>query len=295
MAVVGSLLTLAGLVLSAPGGMLWVVLLNRALALLAIWMTALLILKYKHSDLALRRAQQELSVANQELDAFCYSVSHDLRAPLRAIDGFSQALLEDCAVRDDDRAGAYVRRIRTACQRMGGLIDDLLELSRLTRSRLKREPVELSALAHGIAEGLQRAEPQRNVNFVIEDGLTVDADPRLLRIALENLLGNAWKFTQKRAHAKITLGATQRGAETVYFVCDNGAGFDMAYRDKLFGAFQRLHGAAEFEGEGIGLATVERVIRRHGGRIWAEGEIDQGATFYFTLKQEGGSEKNERR
>jgi len=291
MAVVGSLLTLAGLVLSPAGGMLWVVLLNRMLALFAIWVTALLTLKYKHGELALYRAQQELSVANQELEAFCYAVSHDLRAPLRGINGFSQALLEDCALSVDDRAGTYARRIRAACQRMGDLIDDLLALSRLTRSEIVRQTVDISALVRTIAEELRRTQPQRSVHFVIEDRLTASADARLLRIALENLLGNAWKFTQKRGHARIECGATRRGGEMVYFVRDNGAGFNMAHGDKLFGAFQRLHGATEFEGEGIGLATVERVIRRHGGRIWGEGEIDKGATFYFTLQREGAVKK----
>ncbi len=225
----------------------------------------------------------QLEAANRELEAFSYSVSHDLRAPLRGIDGFSQALLEDYADTLDDQGRDYLRRVRSATQRMAGLIDDLLNLSRITRSELRREEVDLSAQAHSVVEQLRQAQPERQVEFHIADGLTAQGDSRLLRIALENLIGNAWKFTGKTADAMIEFGLTRDGDEDIYFVRDNGAGFDMAYAGKLFGAFQRLHDVREFEGTGIGLATVQRIIRRHGGRVWAEGEPGRGATFHFTL------------
>jgi len=225
----------------------------------------------------------QLEAANRELEAFSYSVSHDLRAPLRGIDGFSQALLEDYADTLDDQGRDYLRRVRSATQRMAGLIDDLLNLSRITRGELRREAVDLSAQARSVAEQLRQAQPERQVEFHIADGLTAEGDPRLLRIALENLLGNAWKFTGKTDPAVIEFGLRRERGEAIYFVRDNGAGFDMAYAGKLFGAFQRLHDVREFEGTGIGLATVQRIIRRHGGRVWAEGESGHGATFHFTL------------
>ena len=225
----------------------------------------------------------QLEAANKELEAFSYSVSHDLRAPLRGIDGFSQALLEDYSDRLDEQGRDYLRRVHAAAQRMAHLIDDMLKLSRISRAELRREEVDLSALARSVVEQLRKAQPERRVEVHIADGLKSQGDPQLLRIALENLLGNAWKFTGKTAEALIEFGATQEGGETVYAVRDNGAGFDMTYVDKLFKAFQRLHDAREFEGTGIGLATVQRVIRRHGGRVWAEGEPGRGATFYFTL------------
>jgi light-regulated signal transduction histidine kinase (bacteriophytochrome) len=225
----------------------------------------------------------QLEAANRELEAFSYSVSHDLRAPLRGIDGFSQALLEDYSEQLDDHGRDYLRRVRAATQRMSGLIDDLLNLSRITRSELRREAVDLSALVRSIAEQLRQAQPERHVEFRIADGLTAQGDPRLLRIALENLLGNAWKFTAKTADAVVEFGLTRAGGDDVYFVRDNGAGFDMAYAGKLFGAFQRLHDVREFEGTGIGLATVQRIVRRHGGDVRAEGEPERGATFFFTL------------
>lgn len=228
-------------------------------------------------------AEEALEAANKELEAFSYSVSHDLRAPLRAIDGFGQALLEDYAGRLDAEGRNYLERVRAGAQRMGTLIDDLLKLSRVTRAELNLEEVNLSVLAQEIAEGLRWREPQRQVEFDISPGLRARADARLLRIALENLLGNAWKFTGRRAEARIEFGATVRDGRPAYFVRDNGAGFDMAYAGKLFGAFQRLHGTTEFPGTGIGLATVQRVIHKHGGLVWAEGAVDQGATFYFTL------------
>ncbi|MGE3538592.1 MAG: PAS domain S-box protein [Candidatus Tectimicrobiota bacterium] len=225
----------------------------------------------------------QLAATNKELEAFCYSVSHDLRAPLRAIDGFSQALLADHIAHLDEEGQNYLRRVRAAGQRMGALIDDLLNLSRMTRHEIHRSTVHLSAVATGIAAELQHAHPQRLVEWQITPHLFLEADPNLMRIVLENLLGNAWKYTSKHATARIEFGVTHYHDKRVYFVRDDGAGFDMAYADKLFGAFQRLHRLDEFDGTGIGLAIVERIIHRHGGRVWAEGRPEQGATFYFTL------------
>ncbi len=225
----------------------------------------------------------ELNAANKELATFAYSVSHDLRAPLRSIRGFGQALQEDHGHRLDAEGQDYLARILAASQRMGQLIEDLLTLSRVTQSTLNREQVDLSAMARQIAAELTRQDPERSVRFTITPDLTASGDPRLLRIVLENLLGNAWKFTRSRPEARITFDETTEGDQTVYFIQDNGAGFDMAYADRLFRPFQRLHSAGEFEGTGIGLATVQRIIHRHGGRVWAEGEPGRGATFYFTL------------
>jgi PAS domain S-box-containing protein len=225
-----------------------------------------------------------LEAANRELEAFSYAVSHDLRAPLRSINGFSQALLEDAAARLDEQDKDYLTRIRGATQRMAQLIEALLALSRITRAELQREDLDLSAMAKAIAADLQGQEPMRHVAFVIAEGLRATGDPRLLRVGLENLLGNAWKFTAKRPQACIEVGRlTQPDGILAFFVRDNGAGFEMAYADKLFAPFQRLHRTAEYEGTGIGLATLQRIIYRHGGRTWAEGAVDQGATFYFTL------------
>jgi signal transduction histidine kinase len=229
----------------------------------------------------------QLEAANKELDAFSYSVSHDLRAPLRSIDGFSQALFEDCHDQLDASGHGYLQRIRGAAQRMGQLIDDLLQLSRLSRTELCRETVDLTALARSISDDLQQREPERRAEFVISEGVAAEGDPRLLQVALENLLGNAWKYTGKQAHSRIELGVLRNGGPPVYFVRDNGVGFDMTYADKLFGAFQRLHGMNEFPGTGIGLATVQRIVHRHGGRAWAEGAINEGATFYFALERGG--------
>ncbi len=228
----------------------------------------------------------ELAAVNKELETFAYSVSHDLRAPLRSIDGFSRALLEDYEDRLDAEGQDYLHRIRAACQRMGQLIDDLLRLSRVTRTEMYRAPVDLSALAQEIAVELQEMQPERQVEFIIQPGLMADGDARLLRVVLENLLGNAWKFTGKQERARIEFGLTEVGGQQAYFVRDDGAGFNMAYAHKLFGAFQRLHSVAEFDGNGIGLATVKRIIHRHSGRVWAEGSVGQGATFYFTLGTE---------
>jgi signal transduction histidine kinase len=225
----------------------------------------------------------ELLAANKELEAFSYSVSHDLRSPLRNIDGFSQALLEDYADRLDAEGRDYLDRIRSSIRRMGQLIDALLQLSRVSRTQLDRQRVSLSALVEAVTAELRRLNPSREVAVEIQSGAFVNADPKLLRIAIENLLHNAWKFTGRQPHPHITFGMQLQGREPVYFIRDNGAGFDMAYADKLFTAFQRLHPESQFEGAGIGLATVQRIIQRHGGRIWAEGAINQGATFYFTL------------
>ena len=236
--------------------------------------------KVEH-EVFLRSAQ--LQAANKELEAFSYSVSHDLRAPLRSIDGFSQAMLEDCGEGLSEQGKSYLHRIRAATQRMGALIDDLLNLARVTRAELHREPLNISNLVRSVGEDLRRKQPGREVDLQIEDGLEAVGDLRLLRIVLENLLGNAWKFTSKRASATIEFGLAEENGKGTYFVRDNGAGFDSAYSDRLFGAFQRLHAANEFPGTGIGLATVQRIIHRHGGRIWADGAVDRGATFFFTL------------
>ena len=225
----------------------------------------------------------QLEAVNKELEAFSYSVSHDLRAPLRAVDGFSQALLEDYTDSLDEQGRDYLQRVRKASQNMALLIDELLSLSRLARSEIRREKIDLSALAQGVASQLHETQPERQAEFTIAPGLVVDGDAHLLRVVLENLLGNAWKFSEKKPHAKIEFGVTEQDGEPVYFVRDNGAGFDAAYVDKLFGAFQRLHTTSEFPGTGIGLATVQRIIHRHGGRIWTEAAVEQGATFYFTL------------
>ena len=225
----------------------------------------------------------ELRAVNKELEAFAYSVSHDLRAPLRSIDGFGQALLEDYGSKLDGMGAEYLRRMRAASVRMGRLIDDLLHLSRLTRRELACDDVDLSALAREVAGELQRTAPGRDVEWVFGADLVAHADPGLMRIVLENLLGNAWKFTEKHATARIEFGLLDREGMPTCFVSDDGAGFDMAYGAKLFGAFQRLHGVGEFEGVGIGLATVQRIIHRHGGHIWAESAVEQGATFFFTL------------
>ncbi len=233
----------------------------------------------------------ELERKNKDLEAFSYSVSHDLRAPLRGIDGFSQALLEDYASILDGRGQDYLRRVRAAAQRMGELIDDLLQLSRVGRAALHRQAVDLSALAREVAGELRRHDPGREVGIEVEDGLALDADRQLLRIVLENLLGNAWKFSAKVDQAAIEVGATSSPGGEVYFVRDNGAGFDMGYAEKLFRPFQRLHSVADFPGTGIGLATVYRIIDRHGGRVWAEGAVGAGATFFFSIPQPRGAER----
>ena len=225
----------------------------------------------------------ELEAVNRELEAFSYSVSHDLRAPLRSIDGFSLALLEDYSGRLDEQGKDYLQRVRSASQRMSRLIDDLLMLSRVTRREMKHEKIDLSAIASEVAAELKKREPQRKVDFIIQTGLIANGDAELLRIVLENLIGNAWKFTSKNPDARIEFGATEHDGEHVYFVRDNGVGFDMAYADKLFVPFQRLHAADEYPGTGIGLATVKRIVLRHGGSVRAYAEPGKGAAFYFTL------------
>lgn len=230
-----------------------------------------------------RERTAQLEAANRELEAFSYSVSHDLRAPLRGIDGWTLAFLEDYAHRLDDQGRTYLERVRIATQHMEELIDDLLSLSRVGRAEMQREPVDLTALARAIAGRLRETGLERRVEFVIQKGLTAVGDPQLLEIALSNLLDNAWKFTGKRPEGVIEFGRVPQEGQPVFFVRDNGAGFDLAYADKLFGAFQRLHKTSEFPGTGIGLATVQRILQRHGGRIWAEAAADRGATFYFTF------------
>jgi PAS domain S-box-containing protein len=237
----------------------------------------------KRIDELLRRHTAQLEITNAELDAFAYSVSHDLRAPLRSIDGFSQALLEDYAGKLDQAGRDYLQRVRAASQRMATLIDDLLNLSRVTRSEMVIGHVDLSELARELSAEFAAGEPGRKVDVVIAPGLEARGDQGLLRVALQNLMGNAWKFTGKRTDARIEVGMVAANGERAYFVRDNGAGFDMTYAPKLFGAFQRLHRATEFPGTGVGLATVQRIIHRHGGRVWAESAVDRGATFYFTL------------
>jgi signal transduction histidine kinase len=225
----------------------------------------------------------ELEAANRELEAFSYSVSHDLKAPLRTIDGFAQAIEEEQDGRLDDSGKHYLRRVRTAAERMSQLIDALLNLSRQSRGDMRPSVVDMGKLAKTIAEEFAKSEPARKAAFIIPDGITVQGDAVMLRAALENLLGNAWKFTRLCESPRIEFGMERNNGSIVYFVRDNGAGFDMAYADRLFKAFQRLHSAEEFPGIGIGLATVQRIIHRHGGRIWAEGEPGKGAAFYFTL------------
>jgi len=227
----------------------------------------------------------QLEATNKELEAFSYSVSHDLRAPLRGIDGWSLALLEDYGSQLDGQAKTYLERVRSETQRMGQLIDDLLQLSRLTSTDLSLRRVDLSAMAWTLAAGLQKAQPDRQVEFVIQPGLNANGDARLLEIALTNLLGNAFKFTGKTPQARIQFGQTEVEGQRAFFVRDNGAGFDMALAKKLFGAFQRMHKASDFPGTGVGLTTVQRIVHRHGGRIWAAAAVDQGATFYFTIEE----------
>lgn len=256
------------------------------------------IARRKEAELGLKQLTEELErrvedrtaallAVNRELEAFSYSVSHDLRAPLRAIDGFSQVLVEDYAALLDDEGRDYLGRIRAASQRMSQLIDDLLRLSRVTRSELHRVPVDLTALALDVLQELASREPGRQVETLVTEGLVLEADPHLVRVLLTNLLGNAWKFTRHAAAPRIEVGAlaTLTGSESgpVFYVRDNGAGFDMAYAEKLFKPFQRLHRSTEFEGTGIGLAIVQRIVQRHGGRAGAEGTEGQGATFYFSL------------
>lgn len=230
----------------------------------------------------IRQRTHALEAANKELEAFSYSASHDLRAPLRAIDGFGKALQEDYGSSLDPTALGYLGRMRAGASRMSELIDDMLKLSRITRYEIQLAEVDMSEMAEAIALAQRERTPERNVEFLVMPNMTVRADRNLLHIALENLIENAWKYTGKVHAARIEFGRKNADGEVVYILRDNGAGFDMRFADKLFGAFQRLHGK-EFEGTGIGLAIVQRILVRHGGRIWARAEVDKGATFYFTL------------
>jgi two-component system, NtrC family, sensor kinase len=248
----------------------------------------------KELEVAQAKASQEIAEAraslidelerkNRELEAFTYSVSHDLRAPVRALHGFSQVILEDFLDQLPQKVQEYLRKIQEAAIRMGNLVEALLQLSRLDQAQLNRELIDISQLGRAIAGELEQSEPERQVDLLIEDGLVTEADQHLTRAVLNNLLGNAWKFTRKEPHARIEIGAAAKEAVVTYFVRDNGAGFDMAYADKLFAPFQRMHKATDFPGTGIGLATVRRIVERHGGRVWAESKVGQGATFWFTL------------
>ena len=239
--------------------------------------------KLAEESLLVAKAAAEAS--SKELETFSYSVAHDLRAPLRAVDGFSQVLLDRYADKLDEQGKDFLRRVRGGSRRMGQLIDDLLNLSRITRTAMRLEKVDLTALAREIAAELEKSQPERKAKFVIESDLTAEGDPNLLRVVMVNLLSNSWKYTGKKASARIEFGATRREGAPVYFVRDDGAGFDMAFSKKLFQPFNRLHAAAEFEGTGIGLATVQRVVERHGGRVWGEGAVGEGATFYFALRE----------
>jgi len=232
----------------------------------------------------------ELAEVNKELETFAYSVSHDLRAPLRGIDGWSLALLEDYGDALDDTGRGFIRTVRAETERMAQLIDALLQLSRVTRREMRREVVDLTGLAREVAEELRQADADRRAEIVIVPGIVAHGDRTLLRAVLQNLLGNAWKFTNKREHARIELGIVLGPGQRAYFVRDNGAGFNMAFSSKLFAPFQRLHNTGEFPGTGVGLATVQRIIGRHGGRVWAEGVPDEGATFYFTLGGDHGDQ-----
>lgn len=230
-----------------------------------------------------REANLQLAAINKELEAFAYSVSHDLRTPLRGIDGWSLALLEDYSSELDERAKQYLDRVRSETQRMGQLIDDMLQLSRVTRVEMQRNPVDLTSLANGIAAELREAHPNRRIDFAVAPDLTAHGDAGLLRIVLTNLLSNAVKFTGTCPEAAIEFGESRQDGQSAFFVRDNGVGFDMAYAGTLFGAFQRLHKASEFPGTGIGLATVQRVVHRHGGQVWAQAQPGAGASFYFTI------------
>jgi len=230
------------------------------------------------------RTEAALKLANRELEAFSYSVAHDLRAPLRGMNGFAQILLEDYREKLDADGLEALQEIHTNALRMGNLIDGLLSLARVARGELAPVPVDITQVARSIAAQLAADDPARAVDLLIEDNLRFHIDPRLARTLLENLMGNAWKFSARQTQPRIMVGAVDVGGEHAFFVRDNGAGFDMAHAARLFGPFQRLHTASEFPGTGIGLATAQRIVARHGGRIWAESQPGQGATFFFTLQ-----------
>ncbi len=239
----------------------------------------------QNAELERRVAERtrQLSESNRELESFSYSVSHDLRAPLRGINGFASLMAENCKGCPRTESVDYLDRIRRATLRMGNLIDDLLDLSRVSRQAIKAERIDLGGMARSILDELARAQPDRRLQAAVQDELAVVGDPTLMQDVLENLIGNAWKFTAQRDVARIAFGCREINGERAFFVRDNGAGFDMQYAGKLFGAFQRLHGPQEFEGNGIGLAMVRRIVALHGGRVWAESVPGEGATFYFTL------------
>jgi signal transduction histidine kinase len=237
-------------------------------------------------EAALNQKNLELASLNEELKAFSYSVSHDLRTPLRSLDGFSLALLEDYSDKLDADGQDALQRIRMASQRMGRLIDDMLRLSQVTRSEIRLEPIDLSALCNGIVATLGEAHPQRSVQWQIDPGMQLHADKGLIGIVMQNLIENAWKFTGRTDQPAIHIGAREIDGNAVFFVADNGAGFDMLHAEKLFGTFERLHAVSDFTGTGIGLALVKRIIRRHDGEIWAEARVGHGATFYFCMKED---------
>jgi light-regulated signal transduction histidine kinase (bacteriophytochrome) len=241
----------------------------------------------KRTEAELVQALRSTEAANRELEAFSYSVAHDLRAPLRGIDGFSQALLTDYSDQLEEGGKRYLRKVRELAQRMAGLIDDLLSLAQVTRGSLGHRRVDLTAMIRGASQRLIETDPTREVDIVIQEGLSAMGDERLLRIAMDNLLGNAWKFSRNNPRALIEIGCERESGTDIFFVRDNGAGFDMRFYEKLFGVFQRLHTEREFEGTGIGLVIVQRIVQRHGGSIWATGEVSVGATFYFSLSQAG--------
>jgi light-regulated signal transduction histidine kinase (bacteriophytochrome) len=226
---------------------------------------------------------KELERLNKELEAFSYSVSHDLRTPLRAIDGFSQALMEDYADKLDKTGHDYLSRIRGASQTMAELIDDMLQLSKITRSELVKEPVDLTAMCDQVIENHKLIEQDRKVEVDIGRDMICNADKKMMMIVMNNLIGNAWKYTNRKEITEIAVGMENVDGKNTFFVRDNGAGFDMRFKNKLFGVFQRLHSTDEFDGTGVGLATAQRIIHRHGGTIWAEAVVDEGATFYFTV------------
>lgn len=232
----------------------------------------------------LKKRTGELEAAHKELAALIYSVSHDLRAPLRIIDGFTDALAQEYEGALDERGVGYLRHVRGAAERMDLLINKLVQLSRISNAELHREPVDLSEMARSIAAELIRSDPSRNVDFHIPGGLTIEGDPSLLKVAFQHLLGNAWKFTSRHPAALIELGTEQRDGQRLLYVRDDGAGFDPTYAGKMFAPFQRFHAETEFEGTGMGLAIVQRIIHRHGGKVWAVGKVEQGTTIYMALE-----------